>query len=195
MSAPPSAPTRTRAPAMSVEDRRSAIVAAAVPLFLDGGLAVTTREVARAAGIAEGTVFRAFQDKEDLVEAVIAAALDPAPLEEALAAIDIALALPDRLAAAVDVLRERVTTYHKVVALVGAVPSGRFKPGGAPERLPNLEALLAPAADSLRVTPTEAAHLLRGMVVANVHPSFHPGPPRSSAEIVDLLLHGVTEAG
>ncbi len=185
------APTRTRAPAMSVEDRRSAIVAAAVPLFLDGGLAVTTREVAQAAGIAEGTVFRAFADKEDLVEAVITAALDPAPLEDALAAIDIAMALEDRLAAAVDVLRDRVTTYHRVVALVGAVPAGRLKPGGAPDRLPRLEALLEPAADLLRVTPVEAAHLLRGMVVANVPPSFHPGPPRSSAEIVDLFLHGV----
>lgn len=185
-------PTRTRAPAMSVEDRRSAIVAAAVPLFLDRGLAVTTREVAQAAGIAEGTVFRAFADKEDLVEAVIAAALDPAPLEDALAAIDIGMALPDRLAAAVDVLRDRVTTYHKVVALMGALPPGRLKPGGAPERLPRLEALLEPAADLLRVTPTEAAHLLRGMVVANVHPSFHPGPPRTSPEIVDLFLHGVT---
>jgi AcrR family transcriptional regulator len=177
---------------MSVEDRRSAILTAAVPLFLDRGLAVTTREVAQAAGIAEGTVFRAFADKDELVDAVIAAALDPAPLEEALGAIDLELSLPDRLTAAVDVLRERVTTYHRVVALVGAVPSGRLTPGGAPERLPRLEALLEPAADLLRVTPTEAAHLLRGMVVANVHPSFHPGPPRSSAEIVELFLHGVS---
>ncbi len=188
-----SAPTRTRAPAMSVEDRRSAIVAAAVPLFLDGGLATTTREVAQAAGIAEGTVFRAFADKEDLIEAVIAAALDPAPLDEALDAIDRDLPLPERLTAAVDALRERVTTYLRVIPLIATRPDG-LKPGAAPERLPRLEALLTPDAERLRLSPTETAHLLRGIVVASVHPSFHPGPPRSSAEIVDLLLHGVAGA-
>lgn len=188
-------PTRTRAPAMSVEDRRSAIVAAAVPLFLEGGLAVTTREVAQAAGIAEGTVFRAFADKEDLVEAVITAAVDPAPLDAALDAIDRDLPLAERLAAAVDLLRDRVTTYAKVLSLVGSTRPGRLAPAKAPEALPRLEALIAPDADRLRISPRETAHLLRGIVVANVHPSFHPGPPRPSAEIVDLLLHGVTEAG
>jgi AcrR family transcriptional regulator len=185
------APTRTRAPAMAVEDRRSAIVAAAMPLFIEGGLAVTTREVAHAAGIAEGTVFRAFADKEDLIEAVIAAALDPAPVDEALDAIDLGLPLVDRLVAAVDVLRERVATYAKVMALVGSVRPGRPAPDKAPEALPRLEALLAPDAGRLRISPRDTAHLLRGIVVASVHPSFHPGSPRSSAEIVDLLLHGV----
>lgn len=192
-SASPSAPARTRAPAMSVEDRRSAIVAAAVPLFLEGGPAVRTREVAEAAGIAEGTLFRAFGDKEDLIGAVVEAALDPAPLEAALDAIDIDLSLPDRLAAAVDVLRDRVTTHLKVMALVGGAPGGPPRTG-APERLTRLESLLEPAAERLRVPPADAAHLLRGMVVVNVHPAFHPGPPRSSAEIVDLFLHGVGEA-
>jgi AcrR family transcriptional regulator len=166
-------------------------VAAAVPLFLDGGPAVTTREVAQAAGIAEGTVFRAFADKDELVEAVIEAALDPTPLDEALDAIDPDLPLVDRLVAAVDALRERVTTFLKVIPLVGSVADGRLKTGGAPVHLPRLEALLAPDSARLRLSPTETAHLLRGMVVASVHPSFHPGQPRSSTEIVDLLLHGV----
>lgn len=186
-----STPTRTRAPAMSVEDRRSAIVAAAVPLFLEGGLAVRTREVAEAAGIAEGTLFRAFADKDDLIEAVITAALDPAPVDEALDAIDPDLPLEGRLAAAVDVLRDRVTTFHRVLALAGSTVPGRLRPGGAPDHLPRLEALIGPDTARLRLSPTEIAHLLRGTVVANVHPSFHPGRPRSSAEIVDLLLHGV----
>lgn len=176
---------------MSVEDRRSAIVAAAVPLFLEGGLAVRTRQVAEAAGIAEGTLFRAFADKEDLIDAVIAAAIDPAPIDEALDAIDRALPLERRLAAAADVLRDRVTTYHKVMALAGAAPAGRLKPGEAPEHLPRLEALIEPDADRLRLSPCEVAHLLRGLVVASVHPSFHPGAPRPSDAIVDLLLHGV----
>lgn len=176
---------------MSVEDRRAAIVAAAVPLFLDGGLAITTREVAEAAGIAEGTVFRAFADKDELVEAVVAAALDPTVADEGLAAIDPGLPLADRLAAAVDVLRERVTTYAKVMALAGAVRTRPVGQLGPPPALPRLEALLDPDAARLRLSPAESAHLLRGLIIASVHPSFHPGAPRTSAAIVDLFLHGV----
>lgn len=185
-----SAPARTRAPAMAPEERRAAIVAAAVPLFLDGGLAITTRQVAEAAGIAEGTVFRAFADKEDLVEAVISAALDPTPADEAMDAIDVDRPFEERLTAAVDILRERVAVYIKVMALAGAARSGQVGQAKPPTALPRLEALLADGAHRLRLEPAEAAHLLRGLIVVNVHPSFHPGPPRTSAEIVDLFLHG-----
>lgn len=184
--------TRTRAPAMAVEDRREAIVAAAVPLFLEGGVAVTTREVAEAAGIAEGTVFRAFADKRDLVGAVIEAALDTAPLDDAMAAIDPAAPLEERLVAAVDVLRERVAIYTKVMALAEAARPGVLGPkGGPPADVPRLTALFAADAGALRLDPAAAAQLLRGVIVANVHPSFHVGEPRSSAEIVSLFLHGV----
>src|SRR5437879_3735908 len=58
---------RRRAPAMSVEQRREAIIAATIPLLLERGDALTTSQIARAAGIAEGTVFRAFRDKQDLL--------------------------------------------------------------------------------------------------------------------------------
>src|SRR5579862_950547 len=77
-----------RATAMAPEERRSMIVAAALPLLLEHGERLSTRQIAEAAGIAEGTIFRAFPDKDELIAAVLEVALDQQPLEDALSAID-----------------------------------------------------------------------------------------------------------
>ena len=53
---------------MSPEDRRQMIVRAVLPLVVEHGAAVTTSQIARAAGICEGTVFRAFKDKDELLQ-------------------------------------------------------------------------------------------------------------------------------
>ena len=45
---------------MAPDDRRKAILAVLVPLIVEKGGDVSTREIARAAGIAEGTIFRVF---------------------------------------------------------------------------------------------------------------------------------------
>ena len=57
------------------------IVEATLPLLLEHGEMVTTRQIAEAAGIAEGTIFRVFADKDELIAAVVEHAVDPAPLE------------------------------------------------------------------------------------------------------------------
>src|SRR3954453_9179210 len=94
---------RSRAAALPLEERRAAIVQATLPLFLEHGAAVTSREIAHAAGIAEGTIFRVFDDKTALLDAVIEAAFDPAPIELAIRSIDAALPFEDRLIAAVEI--------------------------------------------------------------------------------------------
>src|SRR4051812_36040095 len=76
-----------RASAMAPEERRSMIVAVALPLLLEHGDRLTTRQIAEAAGIAEGTIFRVFSDKDEVIAAVMEAALDQEPLETALGAI------------------------------------------------------------------------------------------------------------
>src|SRR3954467_2545221 len=58
-----------RATSMSPDDRRKAIVTALVPLIVERGGEVSTREIAQAAGIAEGTIFRVFPDKKSLLMA------------------------------------------------------------------------------------------------------------------------------
>jgi AcrR family transcriptional regulator len=191
----PAAPARTRAAALPVEERRAAIVEAALPLFLEGGAAVTTREIAHAAGIAEGTIFRVFDDKGALIEAVIDAAFDPDPVEAALAAIDLRLPLATRLEQAVDILTRRGETIFRVMSAVATMRPIPGSPDDAkrrqPPELPALVALFAPDAATLTRTPDEGARLLRGLTFASTHPAFANSGPLPSAEIVSVLLHGI----
>src|SRR5579862_7906225 len=105
----PGGATKTRrAAALPPDERRSMIVEATLPLLIEHGDRVTTKQIAEAAGIAEGTIFRAFADKDELIAAAVEAALDPGPLEAALAAIPCSLAFEARLAAAIVIMQQRV---------------------------------------------------------------------------------------
>src|SRR4051812_33098569 len=110
--------TRRRAVALPPEERRAAIVAATLPLLVEHGEAVTTRQIADAAGIAEGTIFRAFPDKDALLQAVVEAALDTGPLDEQIAALDPALAFQPGLTAMVEILQRRAIDVWRVMSSV-----------------------------------------------------------------------------
>ncbi len=55
-----------RAESLPPDERRAMIIEAMLPLLLEHGEMVTTRQIAEAAGIAEGTIFRVFADKDEL---------------------------------------------------------------------------------------------------------------------------------
>ena len=90
---------RQRVPALSPEERRAALIAATIPLLREHGASVSTRQIADAAGVAEGTIFGVFKDKASLLKAAVASALDPAPLLRGLKAVDPVLPLRRRLVA------------------------------------------------------------------------------------------------
>ncbi len=168
------------------------IIEAAIPLLVEHGEMVTTRQIADAAGIAEGTVFRAFADKDELLVAVIDAALDPAPLERALATIDPSLPLPETVAAAAGVAQHRILEIWRLVSSVGTRFHDRKK--GPMSESPALARLLEPHRDEFAYAPRAAARMLRALVFAMSHPMMvdEPAPP---SEIVEVFLHGVSKAG
>ncbi|MBM7494432.1 AcrR family transcriptional regulator [Micromonospora luteifusca] len=98
------APSRRRAPGMSPDQRRDMVVRAALPLIAEYGAAVTTAQIARAAGIGEATIFRVFADKDAVLDACVAAALDPGTVLQELNTIDVEQPLANRLLEAADAL-------------------------------------------------------------------------------------------
>jgi AcrR family transcriptional regulator len=194
---------------MPLEDRRSALISATEPLLERYGRDVSTRQIAEAAGVAEGTIFRAFATKDELIDAVMDEVFDEARTRTAIAAIDRALPLPERLVAAVTVLQHRT---RRVFALFHAL---RLRPGwaggsghqeGEPPAHDKLHAsqrhdreqmelvlldLIGPDASGLRVSPGEAVTVLRGAVFALTHPLLGDERLARPDRIVDLVLHGV----
>jgi AcrR family transcriptional regulator len=181
---------RGRAAALPSEERRSAIVEAALPLFLEHGTAITTREIATAAGIAEGTIFRVFPDKTALLDAVIEAALDPSPTEAAIRQIDERLPFEARLVAAVEILRQRTLYVFNVLSAAAGTTRGPSQQKRSTD-LPALIAIFESAAAQLNRAPADAARVLRGLTFACVHPAFGTDTPLTSEEIVDVLLDGI----
>ena len=81
----------SRATPLPPDERRAALIAATEPLLEQFGREVSTRQIAEAAGVAEGTIFRAFPTKEALIDAVLEEVFDIQRTCDELAAIDPAL--------------------------------------------------------------------------------------------------------
>lgn len=92
--------------------RRAAIVAAALPLLEEHGPDLTTRMVAEAAGVAEGTLFRAFPTLGDLLEATYADYLSADRLRARLADVDLGESLEDHTRGALTALAAYFSSVH-----------------------------------------------------------------------------------
>jgi AcrR family transcriptional regulator len=180
-----------RASALPPDERRAAIVAAALPLLLERGVHVTTRQIADAAGIAEGTIFRVFPDKDALLRAVIDTALDTSTTEAAIGAIDRTLPFERQLEAAVEILQRRFADIWRLVSAVADSEALKGAEPRPPADLTALADLFVPERRRLRQDPVRCARALRAATMASSHPALYPDEPMSPEEIVSLLLDGI----
>lgn len=181
----------TRATALPPEERRAAIVAATLPLLLERGANVSTRQIAEVAGIAEGTIFGVFRDKDAVVQAVLQAALDPAPTERELAAIDRSLTFEDQLVDAVRIMQRRMNNIWRLLSSIGETSAPRTPPTD----FIGLADIFRAEQKQLRTDPVTAARQLRALTLALTSPMFFAGTALTPREIVALLLDGIRARG
>jgi AcrR family transcriptional regulator len=162
-------------------------VAAVLPLIVQHGDAVTSRQLAGAAGVSEGTIFNVFADKDELLAAALEAALDQGPLERSIAEIDRAAGFPEQLVAATRLIQHRIVDIWQLLSSLGTRPEESNRP------LPisaELTALFERHTGHITVDPVEASRLLRALTLSLTHPLLAPDA-LDADRIVHLFLHGV----
>lgn len=189
-----------RARPLAPEDRRASIIEATRPLLLEFGPQLSSRQIADAAGIAEGTLFRAFPTKEAIVSETMRCAMDPGPMIAKLDQIDRALPLQDRV-------RQAVGIVGAGVAEVSQLMTALFRSGG--ERPPSphgpkgrygsqlrsdrqrltaaLAGVLEGDAARLETDLSTAAAFVNSLCFASAHPMLSEGQ-LSDADLLTRLI-------
>jgi AcrR family transcriptional regulator len=190
---------RRRVPALAPDERRAALVEATIPLLHEHGLEISTKQIAQAAGVAEGTIFGVFENKSSLVVCSVIKALDPQPTLDALAAIDRSAPLRERLSRAATLLHDR---FAETAALMAAArklifaepgnPEARIRMAANRERLhAALAEVIEPDAARLRRSPHSVALLLLLFCSAHTFGPFGDPEGFSGDETASLLLDGL----
>lgn len=182
----------TRPRRLSPEQRRQAIIDATLPLVLAQGRQVTTQQIARAAGIAEGTIFRVFDSKDALLDAVVAQALDVEPYLRSLETLDASGGVEELITRVAQAMIDRFEHVFGVLTVLGIkgpppaplTPEVIARVGAAHARL------LAPHTEELTLPPREVMRYVRLLAFSGTNPHLTDGRPLSAAEITSLVLDG-----
>ena len=183
-----------RALPMTVDDRRKALIDVTLPLLREHGRTVTTKQIAEAAGVAEGTIFRAFESKDDLILAAVEAGMDMQPFLDDLAAVDVSLQFRPRLIELVTRLQARFAGIFALMSALGMSGPPRAQKhteAGRRHAEEIMVALVEPDADLITCSPADLVHMLRLFTFSGTHPHLSEGRRLTPEQIVDTLLDGV----
>lgn len=105
----------TRAQPLPPAERRASLIAATRQLILDHGPDVTTRQVAEAAKVAEGTLFRVFPTRRDLIATTIADHLSSERLADIFAATLTTTTVDETTEVCLSTAADYVTTFGRFI--------------------------------------------------------------------------------
>ena len=184
---------------MSPADRRASIIEATLPLLREKGMAVSTKEIAKAAGIAEGTIFRVFDNNEEIVHACLHEVLDNKALVVEVGQVDRELGLRDRLAVAVGIMQDHLKELFNLMVVLQSSGRPLQRPDHADAERRRKEAsaeldaafvdLIGADAAQLRIPAKDFLAFLRILTLSSVHPMLE-GTNASAEELVGILLEG-----
>ncbi|MFF2023275.1 TetR/AcrR family transcriptional regulator [Streptomyces sp. NPDC058171] len=179
------------------------IIQTTIPLIAEYGAAVTTAKVARAAGIGEGTIFRVFADKDELLQACLAEALSPEHAVRELDTIDVSQPLPDRLVEAAQALQAHLSRMGAIAGSLhalghrGGKHPGTVRGAGREESATRIRAalvdLLEPDRAALRRPPEQIAALFFGLLFTHAH--LEDEAELTTQDVVEVFLHGALAGG
>lgn len=184
---------------MEPDARREAILDSVIELLRTRGSVVTTREIAEAAGVAEGTLFSVFTDKRELILKAVQRQLDPGPVAAELDAIERNRSLEEKLHLISQVVLPRLDEVWALATALHAMPApARKKAAGPPAYLEGwtgavregIARLLQSHQHELRFPFERAAYLLTGLLASSRPPMAMPANRPSPAELATLFLHG-----
>jgi AcrR family transcriptional regulator len=175
---------------MSVDERRAMIIDAVIPLLIEQGREVSTRQIADAAGIAEGTIFRVFPDKDALFAAAVEKFLDPTAVNRSLRAIEPESSIEGKVNDILILMQSRMTGIFGIMQAVGR--SGPPPRSSRPDTFVDvITDVLAPDLAELNVPTERVASFVRLVAFASAIPHFNAGHEMSTAELAHLITNGI----
>lgn len=163
----------TRAAPLPPEQRRAAIIDAALSLLEENGPELTTRVVAEAAGVAEGTLFRVFPTLPDLLGATYTEFLSHDRLMARLDGVELGDTLESRTLGCVRGIVDYFSHIHAVL------PPPKHDTVDSPhavcvrdahkQRFTDLRdwvvATISPHTGELNISPEDYAHFLKALAI------------------------------